>query len=219
MSVFGAPKVPKKHKPDTHSFTVFMKPDKPIDIRNGIMHMVLDPGTENVAIRISARSFAGMVVTVLFQLFRIAEVEEIESYKFNMMCNNLVTFLNKHSDYILACDLITLERQMPINYTTVRMSSFAIAHLIGMFKAKGKTCLIQEVDPKFKNKILGLPSGLKKRDLKAKVVELARELFAQWDDKFGLKVMDEHGSKQDDLGDTACIDEAIWRHLKRQLKD
>ena len=172
----------------------------------------IDPGTKNFALRIERRYTSGKVVPIVFDkaslntsCIRNGEVY-CEKYR------SLSIFLNKYLEFYDLCHFIIIEKQLPQNSKATRLAQHTISYFSTILCDKPLLPSIIEVDAKLKGKMLGAPKGINSKQLKAWSVVEARRMLEEREDSFSIGVLNYFSKKQDDLCDTVCQAEALFRY-------
>lgn len=171
----------------------------------------IDPGEKNYAIRIERRYY-NTVETIIFEKIDLNSYSEvrIQGIIVQSTYKVLTEFLNKFSKFYDQCHLVVIERQMACNYKALRIMQHSITYFMTKLYNSPLLPWIIELDPKVKSKVLQMPKNV---NTKTWSVKVAKELLTLRKDYFSLKVLESH-KKQDDLCDTVCQIEALFKILK-----
>lgn len=219
MSYFGAPKVPKKQQIETNNYTIHRI--SALDEGQRVYRWTqdyyqiasIDPGIENLAIRIERRYKDNRIVPLYYDRIKLSEPQDTDPLSRTYF--NCTQYLNTLKDKFLECHLIVMERQLPINYRCVRISQHIVSYLSLVLADSQLMPLMIEIDNKSKGRALNIPRGLNKLQYKDWLIEKATELLEMRRDREGLeKLLNERSNskkkkKQDDLADTVCQAEAL----------
>lgn len=177
------------------------------DVEN-IRILSIDPGKRNFGIRIESRNLKTHRMETL--LMTDYDIMVKGKCTINEIILNLNIFLDTKLDLIKTCNIMIVERQMPINHQAVRISQHVISYLCLHVSNNILLPGIYEIMNKCKHKILDCPNGLKRLDLKKWSVEKATEIMYEWGDQNGLLEIGKY-KKKDDIADTVCQAEALYR--------
>ena len=129
------------------------------------------------------------------------------------------TFLDSMSDLWPKCDLIGIERQMATNPKSSRMFQHVLSYFMMYYRARPKLdCIVIDINPKLKGRILKAPTNLNYKGLKAWAIEKAGEILQERGDQKTKDLLIAHDKskgkvKADDLADTICQMEALFLSL------
>ena len=169
----------------------------------------IDPGKKNFTIRIERR-YSDRVVTGVFKRLNLT-VENDESIESSLV------FLSNELDEIkydlYNSDFIFIEKQLPNNYTAVRIAQHALSYCMTKFKNNPRRTKIFEITPKLKNLVINPPKKTKAKEIKKLSVIRGEEYLEKGNDKFALEILIQNKKKQDDLCDTICQLEAMLIEL------
>lgn len=227
MAYFGAPKVPKKQQIETNNYTIHRISD--LDENQRVFRWTqdyyqiasIDPGIENLAIRIERRYKDGRILPLYYDRVKLSEPQDPDPM--SRIYFNCTQFLKTLQPYFLECHLIVMERQLPINYRCIRISQHMVSYFVLTLADSPLMPLMIEIDNKSKGRALNIPRGLNKLQYKDWLIEKATELLQMRQDQAGLdKLLNERSNskkkkKQDDLADTVCQAEALCVLFKLPL--
>lgn len=169
----------------------------------------IDPGTSNFGVRIERRYHQGdnkgKITSLLFERIRPKKVEDKH---YRSIYSSITEYLEQHIDKLLECHIFIIERQMAINYQSVRVQQHVQSYLMTRLKDTPRLPLILEIDAKGKCHFLGCPKGMNKTAYKKWSVKMALELLYRRNDMEAYQKL-EKASKKDDLADIVCMIEAI----------
>lgn len=177
------------------------------EVRDYTQIISIDPAQKNFTIRIESR-YPDKVFTVYFRRINL-EVDEIFESSLLALSNELDVI----KEYILNCDFVFIEKQLPDNYKAVRICQHALTYLITILKNNDRRTRIFEVNSKTKNIILNPPKGTNAKEIKKLSIIKGKELLSRRKDEFALEVLQDNKKKQDDLCDTICQIEAMLVEL------
>lgn len=171
----------------------------------------IDPAQKNLALRIERRYLTGKIETLVFDKVDITGgLGESTAQYIDVRYDNLTKFLDQFKQYYPDTHMFIIERQLAVNYRSVRISQHAISYFLLTLKDAKHLPYIIEISPQIKTRELGAEKGLNKNQIKKWAVARALLLLKWRDDKEGLKIMQKHKRKQDDLADTVCQIEALF---------
>ena len=183
----------------------------------GVLIVSIDPGIKNFAVRVERRYRTGYVETVYMNKIDFTQYGETSERTGTTRINpailtSLTQFLRALLPYVREAQLIVIERQMGINYKSSRI----FQHVLTFFLCSAPECLIMDVWPKLKGKMLDAPKGCKGADLKAWGIAKALQLLEWRNDKVGIEIILHHKgkakTKADDLADTVIQVEALCKY-------
>ena len=180
---------------------------------NKIRIISVDPGISNFCIRVEERGIKDYIPikTLLFDKMHLRR-DEVELTD-DLICQYYTTlnnYLDDRLDLFKTCDMVIVEKQLPINYKAVRISQHVITYFMVHLKNIPSLPIIFEIDPKLKGRELGASSHLNSKGLKHWAVEEATKLLTIRNDQHGIEVLRKNKKKADDLADTVCQIEAFF---------
>lgn len=171
-----------------------------LSIKGSVLNTLsIDPGSRNFAIRKQRREGA-KTTPLLF-----------ERVDFKNAPGNIIEAVHKYLDtnyekFFKDCHLVIIEKQMAVNYTTVRISQAVISYFMTRMANNSIHSVIMEISPKMKGDLLGA-GKLTKLQLKQWAVEKAVDILTARNDRDSLYVLSRH-NKKDDLADAVLQEEA-----------
>lgn len=201
------PKTPKSQKQEKTPYTVYYPHSQAYESKinkseNYLQLASIDPATKNYALRIERWYDNGRVVPIVFDKVSFSKDLETKETSVNVVCNELMSFLEKYEKYFLDCHYVIVERQLPQNYKSTRVAQHTINYFMLRLKDGLNKAVIVELNPQMKGKMLGASSGLNNTQLKGWSILVARKVLLKREDRHSLEVMDHFPKKQDDLADT-----------------
>lgn len=192
--------------------------DIPID---GSQSVSIDIGVKHFAIRIEKRYQNGSIVPIFF--------DKIDFTKYNQTSENTATtvinpevldaahhFFQSLLPLLRESRIIGIERQLAVNYIGTRMFQHILTILLVYVTTFKYPCVIMDISPKLKGRLLNAPKGLKYIELKKWGIDKAAEILTARNDKESLNILMKHKgrskTKGDDLADTVLQMEA-WHIL------
>lgn len=212
-----APKAAKRERPEKNHFTIHhcslsSQTARPLLHTDDYYQVVsIDPATDNFALRIERRWFNGTIVTLEWNKIKFDRVTDESGL--SILYLQITSYLNNYIKHYVDTHHIIIERQMAINNLASRVCQHVISYFVIMCQNHTKHPVIYEVDPKVKGKLLGVPKGLNRTELKRWGVEKCRELLYTRGDKVGSSILDGSGKKLDDSADTLIQIEALYTLL------
>lgn len=170
----------------------------------------IDPGILHFGLRCERWYEDDTVETIHYCLIDFTKPKEgkiPELGKENFYYINSIALIEEYcASFLAECQYICIESQLPWAYDMVRLSSHIICILCVHLKDKGNRPLILELDARLKSGLLGAPSGMKKKDLKAWCAKAAKTYFLEEGDTESIDFMEEMARvvKDDDVGDVKC---------------
>src|SRR5579863_4251145 len=202
-------KIPKGERPDTSIYTIHhchstLKPIEWYQRKDWQRVLSIDPGKRNFCFRIETWDFTKQKISMeAYEKIDLigSEASPGAGEHIEYINRNVISILDKYEKLIANCDLVIIERQLPINYRMVRFSQHIITYLT--IKLRDNTCktVIIEIDPRLKTQQFGI-KGLDKRGVKKWAIEKANEILTLRDDQASLNIIKKAKSKKDDLSDT-----------------
>lgn len=163
----------------------------------------IDPGSRNFAIRKQCRINDGGILNIVPLLFERVDMKN----NVGNIIECVHGYLEKNYEkYFKDCHLIIVEKQMAVNYTTVRISQAVITYFMTKMANNSLHSVIIEIGPKMKGDLLGA-GKLTKLQLKQWAVDKAIEILTARGDTQSLEVLRRH-NKRDDLADAVLQEEA-----------
>lgn len=214
MSHYGL-KINKSESPDKTPYTIYYPHLTPSSERKWTQPwyqvVSIDPARKNYALRIERRYNNGWITPVVFDKVHIESIEQDDHATICNTYQTLTAFLNKYEQFYDQCHFIIIERQLPQNYKATRIAQHTISYFCLKLANKPLLSAIIELDPKIKGKLLNAPKNISDKQLKSWAIEKARELLTIRLDDFSLQVLNCFKNKQDDLADTVCQIEALFK--------
>lgn len=170
----------------------------------------IDPGRKNFAMRIERR-FQDRVVT---EVFIRKTFEGSTKGDRDTLYSEITQFLDQHLELLQNSHYVLMERQLPSNYQSVRISQHVLTYMLMKLQDASHLPIIVEVHPNLKAKALNAPKNINSNGLKKWAVEKATEICKNREDDFSLSaIRNERGArgqrKGDDLADTILQIEAV----------
>ena len=187
--------------------------------RDFVRYISIDPAKKNFVSRIETRKDSGEIIVDLFEVIPLCFEKP---YKIETIICNLQEYLTSKLHLMKDVRMIVIETQMDQASTNIKIQYF----LLGFFLNNPlfEQCIILEISPKLKGKVLGCEKGLKGYHLKRWGVEKAKEICERNKDLVSLEIIREHKVskknkvKDDDLADTVLMLEATLIEIERMNK-
>lgn len=174
-----------------------------------------DPGMVNPAIRIESRNQVTNVIktimTVKFDVYQLSDIKLPEHI--NQAPMIIFNILNQYKQYIMACHIIIIEKQLQENYKALCVSKYMLSWMILNFSTLGLQPMILELDSKAKYKYLDVPKDLNEKAKKRFGTQLAINLLQMRGDIDTINLINSTPlSKRDDLCDVIIMIEALFKY-------
>jgi hypothetical protein len=126
----------------------------------------------------------------------------------------IIAFLDSYLELLQKCHYVLLERQLPNNYQSVRISQHTLTYLLLRLRDAKYLPILVEVHPSLKGKMLSAPKNTNSHGLKKWAVSKAIDICEQRGEEYSANaIRKERGAKAqtkgDDLADTILQIEAI----------
>lgn len=168
-----------------------------------------DPGVVNFGVRVERRyhsgPYAGKITSLLYD--RVKPVN-VEPKKVRTIYSSMTEYLSSHDEELRGCHIFVIERQMAVNYQSVRMQQHVQSYLMTTYKNSPLLPIIVEIDAKAKLHKLGCPTHFNKNGYKKWSEVKAAELLKLRGDTDSYNKLAKAG-KKDDLADVVCQIEAL----------
>lgn len=208
------PKISKSQQSLKRPCNIYFLHSKPLSLRQWsfpLRIISIDPAIKNLAIRVEERRENISIQTLLFKRINLDPDDEMTNIYLS-----LTNFLDLHLDLFMTCHLILIERQLPINYRSVRVSQHLISYFSLRLKDSPLLPALLEIDPRLKGRQLEAPPYLTDRGLKKWAVEKAQDILQQRGDDEALEIL-RRERKKDDLSDTIVQIEAFIQYFNLVL--
>jgi len=210
-------RIPKSQQPEK-SLYVIHDPHDPGYHRDWsdepyLKFVSIDPGRTNFAIRVSLRpQKVGKIVPLLFDRVNFNDLITDDEVGTSRLYTEITAWLDRERGRLESPHVVIIERQLPINYRTVRVSQHVLTYFLIACRNNAVRTLIFEVSPCLKGRMLGVPRGINEKQLKAWTVTTARAILTRREETSSLAILDQE-RKQDDLADTIVQEEALCKYL------
>lgn len=184
----------------------------------------IDPGTVNYGIRICRRNNTIKTTKSLYldrwELDQAPKKEKKgRGVEYDIHLDprypSLTNKLDKILDLIQQCDILLIEKQLPINYNANRIMQHTIGYFENVFKQNitNRYPVIILISPVLKGRMLGVPKGLPKPELKKWSVDEAYYIAEDEGDDWAIQQLN-RCRKQDDIADTITQYKAFLLYFK-----
>ena len=183
----------------------------------GCQTVSIDPAPKNFAIRIEKRYRTGYIEPIYMETVNFSQYGDAsESTGTTVIDPRMIAAI---SHYILSLfpimkesRIIGIERQLAKNYKATRIYQHLLTLFTMIIPFFNYYCILIDISPKLKGKILGAPKGLNYNGLKKWGIEKSIELLTWRNDQWSLQLINHHRgrseTKGDDLADTVIQMEA-----------
>lgn len=160
----------------------------------GCQTVSIDPGIKNFAIRIEKRYRNLYVETVHMSKYDFSSYGDVsESTGTTKIDPVIITaatcILNDLLPIMQDSRIIGIERQMAINYKSSRIFQHVMTYFMMVVTTFKYPCVIMDISPKLKGKILGAPKGLKYNELKYWSIQMGIQYSTWRNDQVALEVI------------------------------
>ncbi len=179
----------------------------------------IDPGEVNLAIRVERREYLKEIDVIslksvsvfLFEFINIIGDTDICSY-----CK-LTSYFNSRFDILNQCNIFIVEKQLPINYSKVRINQHIISYILLRFADSEISPVIYDIHPCLKSEIFGFSKKMGEHEIKKKSIEVAEDILTKRGDTMSVYVIENNRNmrgkiKKDDLADTVFQMEAFFKY-------
>ena len=183
----------------------------------GCQIISIDPAIKNLAIRIEKRYPTAYVETIYMARLNLSQYGDTTdnggTTKVDPQILSVLTqFLISLLPYIQETRIVAIERQLAVNYKSSRIYQHILTFFMIHAPSFQHPCIVMDIDPKLKGKILGAPKGLNKYGLKQWAIEKALEILQIRGDRKAIECINQNRGKSktkaDDLSDTVIQIEA-----------
>ena len=183
----------------------------------GCQCVSIDPAPKNFAIRIEKRYRTGYVETIYMTRINFGEYGDASETTGTTvidprMLAAITHFLQSILPLMRETRIFGMERQMAKNYKSTRIFQHVLTFLMMSTPHFTNPCIIMDISPKLKGRMLGAPKHLNYYGLKKWAIEKAIQLLTWRNDQIGLQTLVQHRGKSetkaDDLADTIVQIEA-----------
>lgn len=219
MSVFGQKKTSKSQQEDKTPYTLYNPNSMSSKSSWGdiIRIISIDPGVVNLCIRVEERPFNKGIYyipkTYYYERFFMKKEElELSDINENLYYKRFLEIFNSNLELFKTCHIVIMERQLPWNYKSVRISQHILTYFMIHLKDLPQYPLIFEIHSTLKSKQLGA-SHLNSHAIKTWSVDYAKEILISRNDTYALDILNK-SKKKDDLADTVTQIEAFFTLMK-----
>ena len=188
----------------------------------GCQCLSIDPAIKNFAIRIEKRYATGYIETVYMVKLDLSTYGDVNESTGTTVVDPrilsaLVHVLNQLLPWLIDCRIVAIERQMAQNYKSSRIYQHLLTYFMMIIPNFKNYCVLMDLSPKLKGRILGAPKGLNYSGLKQWGIGRAIEISTWRNDQMALEIIRQHKGKSktkaDDLCDTILQIEAWFKFI------
>jgi hypothetical protein len=177
----------------------------------GCQCVSIDPAIKNFALRIEKRYRTGYIETIQMIKVDFSQYGDVSESTGTTAVDPRIlaaatSILNSLLPIFQENRIVGIERQMAVNYKSSRIFQHILTYFLIMVTTFRYPCIIMDISPKLKGKVLGAPKGLNYNGLKEWSIEKAIQILTWRNDQVALKIILQHRGKSktkaDDLADT-----------------
>lgn len=177
----------------------------------GCLCVSIDPAIKNFALRIEIRYRTGDVKTVYMIKVDFSQYGDVSETTGTTTVDPRIlaaatSVLNALLPIMQDSRIVGIERQMAINYKSSRIFQHVLSYFLIMVTTFRYPCIIIDISPKLKGKMLGAPKGLNYSELKQWSIEKSLQILGWRNDQIAIQIIKQHRGKSktkaDDLADT-----------------
>ena len=186
----------------------------------GCQCLSIDPAIKNFAIRIEKRYAGGLVETIYMVKLDLSTYGDVNESTGTTVVDPrilsaIIYVFNQLTQWVTECRIIGIERQMAVNYKSSRIYQHLVTYFMMIIPNFKYYCILMDISPKLKGRILGAPKGLNYNGLKQWGISRAVEILNWRSDQMALEIIRQHKGKSktkaDDLCDTVLQMEAWFK--------
>ena len=183
----------------------------------GCQCISIDPAINNFAIRIEKRHHSGLIETIKMLKIDFEQYGDVSESTGTSIVNPkilaaVIHALSELQDIIKYTKIIAIERQMAVNYKSTRIFQHILTYFLVMVTTFEYPCIIIDISPKLKGKILGASKKLNHHEIKKWSIEKCMNILSWRNDQAAIEIIKQHRGKSetkaDDLADTVIQIEA-----------
>jgi hypothetical protein len=204
-------KTPKCQKPDKEKILTYrVSETEPKWKGHEYLLAAIDVGYINLALVIERRNVVKK--TIHNEVYIVSRVTHVKAPLMSDIVKGLSEFLRGYLPLLLQCHVVTVEKQMSVNYKANRAGQHIITWLLENLRQSHINPFVVEFEGSLKYTPLGCPRGVSKEHHK-KVwgPEKAISLLSMRGDTASLAYI-KSLKKQDDLADVVLINESLCLH-------
>lgn len=177
----------------------------------GCQCISIDPAIKNFALRIEKRYRTGYIETIQMIKVDFSQYGDVSESTGTTTVDPRIlaaatSVLNALLPAMQDSRIVGIERQMAINYKSSRIFQHVLTYFLVMVTTFRYPCIIMDISPKLKGRMLGAPKGLNYTGLKEWSVEKSLEISSWRNDQKAIQIIKQHRGKSktkaDDLADT-----------------
>lgn len=206
-----------------HPFPCTALPPIGADIPDdGCQTVSIDPAPKNFALRIEKRYRSGYIEPIYMEKIDLSQYGDAsETTGTTVIDPRMMAAITHYIQSLLPSirqsRIIAIERQLAKNYKATRIYQHLMTLFITLMPSFAHYCILMDISPKLKGKILGAPKGLNYNGLKKWGIEKSLELLSWRGDQWSRQTIEYHRGKSetkgDDLADTVIQMEAWFMLL------
>ena len=220
--MFPSKKTPKSQKPSNlplyfHRFHTKEVGDYNILWEQDYRQLTtFDIGYENLCMRMSRRYFQPKRVDPLvFDKTHISIDPDQDNYQ--VLFRDIETWLDSARQEYFNTHVIIIEWQLPVNYNSVRISTFILSYFFFLLKDTPLLPIIVEMRSGFKDDYFPILKPLNQNARKSKCEEIGCELALTMGDRYSYDIITSGTSRKkkkkgDDYADTLIMEEVFCRY-------
>lgn len=212
-------KTPKREKQDKRKYVIHYTHNRqrmPSDWSEDYYQVSsFDFGPVNLGIRIERNYKNGYVEPILFE--HIIPNENGEA-PISTLFGSISSYLDSIDEQLSQCHIHTYERQLPINYKSIRVQQHVQTHIQSRYTNSRLLPIFMEMDATLKGSELGAPKGLPKREYKLWLKQKALDMFIARGDTVSFDKLN-NAKKFDELSDVTCQLKAAYKILNIDQED
>lgn len=183
----------------------------------GCQVVSIDPAIKNFALRIEKRYRTSFVETVYMVKVDFSQYGDVSESTGTTTIDPRI--IAAATSLFMQClplfqdtRIVMIERQMAVNYKATRMFQHILTFFLMVVSTFKYPCIIMDISPKLKGRVLGAPKGINHAQMKVWGIEKALEILAWRNDQVAIQIIKQHRGKSktkaDDLADTIIQAEA-----------
>lgn len=201
-----------------HPYPLTYSPPLGSDIPDeGCQIISIDPAIKNFALRVEKRYRTNFIETIYMTKVDFSQYGDVSESTGTTTIDPRI--IAAATSLLMQClpmfqetRIVIIERQMAINYKATRMFQHILTFFMMVVSTFKYPCVIMDVSPKLKSRILGAPKGLNHTQIKAWGIDKALEILTWRNDRIAIQIIEQNRGKSktkaDDLADTVIQVEA-----------
>lgn len=177
----------------------------------GCQCVSIDPAIKNFALRVEKRYRTGRIETIQMMKIDFSQYGDVSETTGTTTVDPRIlaaatSVLNSLLSIMQDSRIVAIERQMAINYKSSRIFQHVLSYFLIMVTTFRYSCIIIDISPKLKGRVLGAPKGLNYSGLKEWSIEKSLEISVWRGDQIAIQIIKYHRGKSktkaDDIADT-----------------